>query len=230
LVCLEREYIYLATSDKEYYVNFAANGVTMKKFIAVAGNMGSGKSKLVEFLCSYYPLTPYYEQYESNPYLKDFYRDMKSWAFKSQIFFLTQKFKSHLQLIHIDNSVVQDRTIYEDAEIFARNLYRSRLMLKKDFATYYDLYTSLLDTLPAPDLLIYLRCSNRTIKKRIKFRGRPYEQNIKSRYLNRLNQLYEDWIDKYRLSEVAIIDTDQLDYIHNLVDMVDVRQVIEKYI
>jgi len=202
----------------------------MKKFIAVAGNMGAGKSKLVEFLCSYYPLTPYYEQYESNPYLKDFYQDMKSWSFKSQIFFLTQKFKSHFKLIDIRNSVVQDRTIYEDAEIFARNLYRSRLMKKKDFDTYYDLYTSLLDTLPSPDLLIYLRCSNRTIRKRIKYRGRPYEQNIKSRYLNRLNQLYEDWIDNYRLSEVATIDTDQLDYIHNLVDMVDVRKVIEKFI
>ncbi|MEA3241431.1 MAG: deoxynucleoside kinase, partial [Pseudomonadota bacterium] len=182
----------------------------MKKFIAVAGNMGSGKSKLVEFLCSYYPLTPYYEQYENNPYLKEFYQDMKSWSFKSQIFFLTQKFKSHLKLGHVNNSVVQDRTIYEDAEIFARNLYRSRLMRKKDFDTYYDLYTSLLNTLPSPDLLIYLRCSNRTIRKRIKYRGRPYEQNIKSRYLNRLNQLYEDWIENYRLSEVAVIDTDQL--------------------
>ncbi|MEA2108735.1 MAG: deoxynucleoside kinase [Pseudomonadota bacterium] len=202
----------------------------MKKFIAVAGNMGSGKSKLVEFLCSYYPLTPYYEQYENNPYLKEFYQDMKFWSFKSQIFFLTQKFKSHLKLVHVNNSVVQDRTIYEDAEIFARNLYRSRLMRKKDFDTYYDLYTSLLNTLPSPDLLIYLRCSNRTIRKRIKYRGRPYEQNIKSRYLNRLNQLYEDWIENYRLSEVAVIDTDQLDYINNLVDMVDVRQVIEKYI
>ncbi|RLB70996.1 MAG: deoxynucleoside kinase [Deltaproteobacteria bacterium] len=175
-------------------------------------------------------MTPYYEQYESNPYLKEFYQDMKSWSFKSQIFFLTQKFKSHLKLIHVQNSVVQDRTIYEDAEIFARNLYRSRLMRKRDFETYYDLYTSLLNTLPSPDLLIYLRCSNRTIRKRIKNRGRSYEQNISPRYLGRLNQLYESWIASYSLSEIAIINTDELDYIHNLVDMVDVRKVIEKYI
>jgi deoxyadenosine/deoxycytidine kinase len=205
-------------------------GGVMRKFIAIAGNMGSGKSSMVEFLCSRYPLTPYYEQYESNPYLEDFYRDMKTWSFKSQIFFLTQKFKSHLQLADRDTSVVQDRTIYEDAEIFARNLYNSRKMLKKDFLTYYDLYTSLLRTLPAPDLLIYLRCNYKTIRRRIAVRGRPYERQVQSRYLKRLNQLYEDWLAAYRLSPVIVIDTDELDYVHNLVDMIDVLQIIEKYI
>ena len=202
----------------------------MRRFIAIAGNMGAGKSSMVKFLCSRYPLTPYYEQYENNPYLQDFYRDMKTWSFKSQIYFLTQKFKSHLKLTDLDKSVVQDRTIYEDAEIFARNLYNSRKMLKKDFLTYYDLYSSLLQTLPPPDLLIYLRCNYRTIRKRIAVRGRPYERQVKTGYLKRLNQLYEDWLANYCLSKVLIINTDELDYLHNLVDMIDVLQVIERYI
>ncbi|MBN2333058.1 MAG: deoxynucleoside kinase [Deltaproteobacteria bacterium] len=202
----------------------------MKKFIAVAGTMGAGKSSMVEFLCSHYPLTPYYEQYGTNPYLKDFYQDMKTWAFKSQVYFLTQKFKSHLALADVTSSVVQDRTIYEDAEIFARNLYRSRLLKKKDFDTYYDLYSSLLETLAPPDLLVYLTCPYRTIRKRIKLRGRPFEQQVKPRYLKRLMQLYDEWIADYNLSEVVVINTDELDYVHNLVDMLDVRQVIEKYI
>ncbi|MBN2233215.1 MAG: deoxynucleoside kinase [Deltaproteobacteria bacterium] len=203
----------------------------MKKFIAVAGNMGTGKSSLVEFLCSRYPIVPFYEQYETNPYLRDFYADMRAWAFHSQIFFLTQKFKNHLKLAAVDRSVIQDRTIYEDAEIFARNLYRSRYIKKRDFESYYDLYQSLLDTLPPPDLLIFLRSPLRTVRRRIRLRGREYEQNIlASRYLQHLNGLYDGWISRYRLSEVVTIDTGQLDFVNNLVDMTDVLQAVEKYI
>jgi deoxyadenosine/deoxycytidine kinase len=203
----------------------------MKRFIAVAGNMGTGKSSLVEFLCSRYSIVPYYEQYETNPYLRDFYSDMRAWSFHSQIFFLTQKFKNHLKLAAVEQSVIQDRTIYEDAEIFARNLYRSRYMKKRDFDSYYDLYRSLLDTLPPPDLLIFLRSPLRMVRKRIRLRGRTYEQKIlHSRYLHRLNDLYEDWIARYRLSEVVTIDTGRLDFVNNLVDMTDVMQAVEKYI
>ena len=134
-----------------------------ERFIAIAGNIGAGKSTLVEYLTSKYPLIPIYEPLEDNPYLDEFYKDMKSWSFHSQVWFLSQKFKLHQQIASDPGTFVQDRTIYEDAEIFATYLHRSRRMKKRDFETYISMYESMRDTLQPPDLLIYLRSVRRSV-------------------------------------------------------------------
>ena len=140
----------------------------MKKFIAVAGNMGAGKSSMVAFLHSRYGFDPVYEPFSTNPYLDDFYSDMRAWAFHSQLYFLTHKFGLHLSLDERPGTVVLDRTIYEDAEIFATNLARGRYMRKRDYETYMELYSTMREALQPPDLLIYLRCETRAIRRRIK--------------------------------------------------------------
>ena len=161
----------------------------------MAGNIGAGKSTLVHFLSRQYGLRPYFEPNETNPYLKDFYGDMKRWAFHSQLYFLSTKFRIHQQLSSVEQAVIQDRTIYEDAEIFCTNLYRSKQMAERDYKTYMELYASMKSVLRPPDLLIYLRCSVRAIRRRIKKRGRESEQSIPTVYLRRLNKLYEAWIE-----------------------------------
>ena len=199
----------------------------MKKFIAVAGNMGVGKTSMVEFLCSEYSLNPVYEPYTGNPYLDDFYKDMRSWGFHSQLYFLTHKFRLHMQLNDNPGIVVQDRTIYEDAEIFATNLHRSRKIVKRDYETYMELYKTMRTALQPPDLMIYLRCSVRAIRRRIKRRGRPSEQKIPARYIRNLNNLYEEWIDGYTLSPVLIWDSERMDYLTDLVDRIEFQQNID---
>ena len=149
-----------------------------RKFIAVAGNIGVGKSSLVSYLTTQYGFTPFEEPNVDNPYLDDFYGDFQRWSFHSQIYFLTHKFRIHKDLARTSGIVVQDRTIYEDAEIFARNLHETKKMEERDFQTYWELYQIMRRELPPPDLMIYLRCSLRAIKKRIKIRGRPNEQAI----------------------------------------------------
>lgn len=203
-----------------------------RKYIAVAGNMGSGKSSLVQFLCSQYELQPFFEPNETNPYLKDFYGDMRRWSFHSQMYFLALKFRIHQQLEEARDkvTVVQDRTIYEDAEIFACNLYRSRKMLKRDWLTYRALYESIVRSLRPPDLMIYLRATVRTVRKRIRLRGRPEEQSVPLRYVQRLNGLYEEWFDRYDLSPTLILETDKMDYLTDLVDRLDLRRKIERYL
>lgn len=198
-----------------------------RRFIAVAGNIGAGKSTLVEFLSRTYGLRPYYEPNETNPYLEDFYADMKQWAFHSQLYFLSTKFRIHQQLSQVDEAVIQDRTIYEDAEIFAENLYRQRKMSKRDYQTYRSLYEAIIQELRPPTLMIYLRCGLRTVNKRIKQRGRPEEQDIPKRYLERLQSLYEAWFERYDLSDTLVIDTDELDYLEDLVDRLDLFERIE---
>jgi deoxyadenosine/deoxycytidine kinase len=203
-----------------------------RKYIAVAGNMGVGKSSLVDYLCSHYKLQPFYEPNEANPYLKDFYKDMRRWAFQSQIYFLAGKFRIHQELERARSrvAVVQDRSIYEDAEIFAYNLYRSRKMTKRDFQTYQALYQSILRWLRPPDLMIYLKGNLRTIRRRIKGRGRPEEQAVPVSYLRRLNQLYEDWFERYDLSPTLILETDHMDYVTDLLDRLDLHRKIERYL
>lgn len=201
-----------------------------KKFIAVAGNIGTGKSSLVEFLHAQYGFTPVYEPFVGNPYLDDFYADMKSWAFHSQLYFLTHKFRLHLGLNGRSETVVLDRTIYEDAEIFARSLHRSRWISKRDFGMYMELYDSMRQVLRPPDLLIYLRCSTRAIRRRIRHRGRPSEQNIPARYLRNLNQLYEDWIGRYDMSPVLIWDSEGMDYLTDLVDQIDFKAQLRGFL
>ena len=154
-----------------------------KRFIAIAGNIGAGKTELTQFLCRRYDIKPFYEPNEQNPYLADFYADMKTWAYRSQVFFLTHKFRLHLELQDEPGAVVQDRTIYEDAEIFARNLYRQRHIDARDFKLYWQLYQSISATLRPPDLMIYLRCPVRTLRKRIQLRGRAMENDIPIAYL-----------------------------------------------
>ncbi len=202
----------------------------MKKFIAVAGNMGAGKSSMVSFLHSRYGFHPVYEPYTTNPYLDDFYKDMRAWAFHSQLYFLTHKFRLHLSLDDLPDTVVLDRSIYEDAEIFATNLARGRYMRKRDFATYMELYESMRKALQPPDLLIYLRCDVRAIRRRIRQRGRSSEQDIPAAYLRRLNKLYEDWISRYDQSPVLIWDSGRLDYLTSLVDRIDFQRAVERFL
>lgn len=201
-----------------------------QKFIAIAGNIGAGKTELTAFLCKKYGLKPFYEPNDQNPYLADFYKDMKTWAFRSQIFFLTHKFRLHRELERQSGTSLQDRTIYEDAEIFAKNLYRQRFIDKRDWQTYWELYENVAAALRPPDLMIYLRCPVKTLKQRIRLRGRKMEQDIPTAYLNRLNSLYEDWFTRYNMSPVLVLPTDTLDYLTNLVDRVDLFRQIEKHL
>ena len=200
-------------------------------YIAVAGNIGAGKSTLVDFLCRTYGVEPFFEPNEGNPYLSDFYDDMKRWAFHSQVFFLSHKFRIQQQLDQSAGTVVQDRTIYEDAEIFARALFELKKMNRRDYATYRELYETICTSLRPPDLMIYLRSSIRTLRKRIKLRGRAMEQNISTSYLKLLQRLYEDWIARYaRAGEVLVLETDRLDYISDLVHRIDVMERIERFV
>jgi len=199
----------------------------MKRSIAIAGNMGSGKSTLVEFLSRTYGVKPFYEPNDENPYLADFYKDMKGWAFQSQLYFLSNKFRLHQELDRQDGVVALDRTIFEDAEIFATALFQMRKISKRDWDTYQGFYGAILDAIQPPDLMIYLRCSMRTLRQRIRLRGREMEQDVPLPYLKRLDRLYEDWISSYAMSDVLVLETDQLDYIHDLVHRLDVMERIE---
>lgn len=201
-----------------------------RRYIAVAGTIGAGKSSIVEFLCQRYDIEPYFEPNEENPYLADFYEDMKAWSFASQIYFLTAKFRLHLELDATRHNVIQDRTIWEDAEIFAENLYQQGMMDDRDYATYRNLYDSVSTQIQPPDLMIYLRCPIKAVKKRIATRGRKMEQNIPDEYLQRLHRLYEDWIESYDLSPLIIIPSHKLDYATDLVDCHDIMTTIEKYL
>jgi len=185
----------------------------MKKFIAVAGNIGVGKSTLVTLLCNRLGWQPFYEPEAENPYLADFYRDMRSWAFHSQIFFLTHRLRAHRQLIDHPTSVIQDRSVYEDAEVFACNLYQQGLISERDYGAYRELYRVLIEFLPPPDLVVYLRASVPTLLKRISHRGRDYERRISPEYLEQLNILYEDWIRNFSLCPVLTVPADELDYV-----------------
>ena len=199
----------------------------MKRAIAIAGNMGAGKSTLVEFLSRTYGVTPFYEPNDENPYLADFYKDMKRWAFRSQLYFLCSKFRLHQQLDRQPGVVALDRTIFEDAEIFATALYQMRKISKRDWQVYQDFYAAILEAIRPPDLLIYLRCPMRTLRQRIRLRGRKMEQDVAPSYLKRLDRLYEAWIAAYEMSDVLVLDTERLDYVHDLVHRLDVMQRIE---
>jgi deoxyadenosine/deoxycytidine kinase len=185
----------------------------MKKFVAVAGNIGVGKSTLVEKLCEKLEWEPYYEPVAENPYLKDFYADMNTWAFHSQVFFLTHRLRSHRDLMEYPASVVQDRSVYEDAEIFARNLYLQGHINERDYATYRTLFDLFITLLPPPDLVVYLHASVETLQARIAQRGRDIESNITGDYLAQLNKLYEDWIANFSLSPVLIVPADEIDFV-----------------
>lgn len=186
-----------------------------KRFIAIAGNIGVGKSTLTSLLSQHLGWEPFYEAVEDNPYLADFYQDMTRYAFHSQIFFLSRRLRHHRRLLDFPGSVVQDRSVYEDAEIFARALFEQGHILQRDYRTYRELYEVLTQFLPPPDLVVYLRATVPTLLKRIASRGRTFEQNISSDYLEQLNTLYAFWMQKFSLCPVLTVPADALDFVHN---------------
>ncbi len=196
-------------------------------YYAVAGNIGAGKSSLTTILARHYRWKAYYESVDDNPYLSDFYEDMRRWSFNLQIYFLSSRFRSQKQMVNANQSFIQDRTIYEDVEIFARNLYQMGLMSKRDYDNYSSLFHEMVDFLTPPDLLIYLRADVPTLVRQIQQRGRDYESTIRIEYLERLNILYEDWINKYP-HEKLIIDTDHLDFVNNREDLGKIIEMIEQ--
>jgi deoxyadenosine/deoxycytidine kinase len=187
----------------------------MKRFIAVAGNMGVGKSTLTALLSEKLDWEPFYEAVDDNPYLADFYKDMRKWAFHSQVFFLSRRLRHHHQLLNRPDSVIQDRTVYEDAEIFAENLYRQEHMGERDYRSYRELYEVLTMFLPPPDLVVYLQASVPTLKNRIAIRGRDFEQDIPADYLEQLNRLYEEWANSFTLCPMLTVPSDSLDFVKN---------------
>lgn len=200
----------------------------MKRYVAVAGTIGAGKTSLVAWLVKRYGLQPFFEPNDENPYLADFYRDMKAWAFHSQVFFLSHKLKLHQELLASKKPAVIDRTIYEDAEIFARNARAQKYINARDWAVYERLYEGIKKTLPPPDVLVAVTCSLGATKKRIKKRGRAMENDIPDAYLRRLHRLYEDWFDRYDLGPIVRIDTTKLDYVEDLVDLIELQQTLDK--
>ena len=204
-----------------------ASAPTLKRTIAVAGNMGAGKSTMVEFLCRAYGIAPFYEPNEDNPYLPDFYRDMRRWAFHSQLYFLSNKFRLHQELDRTPGVVALDRTVFEDAEIFAQALRDMGMIDDRDWQTYRAFYVSILDAIRPPDLLIYLRCPMRTLRRRIKLRARSMEQEVELSYLKRLQKLYDNWVENYTMGDVLVIETDSLDYVNDLIHRLDVMERIE---
>ena len=185
----------------------------IKRYVIVAGNIGVGKSSLVELLCKKLGWQPFFEPESENPYLADFYQNMSVWGFHSQIFFLSHRLELHQHLQSFPTSIILDRSIYEDAEIFARNLRLQGHLSPRDYQTYRTLYESVARLLPPPDLVIYLRASLATLVERITRRGRAYEASIDPNYLAQLNDLYEDWINGFTLCPVLTVPADRLDFV-----------------
>lgn len=192
----------------------------MKKvFVAVAGNIGSGKSSLTRLLSDRFGWKPFFESVEDNPYLSDFYADMKRWSFNLQVYFLSNRFRSHKAITEGVHSVILDRVIYEDAEIFARNLYEIGRMDRRDYENYVALYEVMTEYLRPPDLLIYLKANVETLLRQISSRGRDFEQGIPREYLEQLNRHYENWTRKYHAGPMLIIEADAMDYVNRRTDL-----------
>jgi deoxyadenosine/deoxycytidine kinase len=187
--------------------------------IAIAGNIGSGKTTLTSLLSKNFGWDAHFEDVEDNPYLNDFYNDMQRWSFNLQIYFLNTRFNQILSLRRSGKTLVQDRTIYEDAYIFAPNLHAMGLMSTRDFENYFTLFNMLGSLIQPPDLVIYLRASVPTLVKQIQKRGRKYEDNIRLDYLKRLNERYEAWIESYKLGKMLIVDVDTNNFIDRQEDM-----------
>lgn len=187
--------------------------------IAIAGNIGAGKTTLTSLLSKRYGWEPHYEDVVENPYLDDFYHQMDRWSFNLQIYFLNSRFRQILQIRKSGKTIIQDRTIYEDAFIFAPNLHAMGLMSSRDFENYQSLFALMEELVAPPDLLIYLRSSIPNLVKQIQKRGREYENSISVDYLNRLNERYESWIKQYDKGKLLIVDVDHLDFVDNPEDL-----------
>jgi len=201
-----------------------------KSFIAVAGNIGAGKSTLTRLLSNAFGWEPFYEAAAENPYLSDFYQDMRRWSFHSQVFYLGKRLEHHRLLVDHPGSVVQDRTVYEDAEIFARNLYEQGQMSDRDYDAYRRLYCAVNSFLPPPHLIVYLRSSVSTLVDHIQRRGHDYERAIPRDYLERLNDLYNAWIEDWTQCPVLTIDMDRLDFQHNQHDLDEIIRRVQSRI
>ena len=193
--------------------------------IAVAGNIGAGKSTLAQKLAQHYKWEVFYESVDDNPYLIDFYGDMHKWAFHLQVYFLSSRIKQVMNIQTASHSIIQDRTIYEDAVIFAKNLAASGHINPRDYSNYLNLFETMTSFVKPPDLLIYLRAGMPTLVERIEKRGRDYENNIKLEYLRKLGESYEEWISTYSKGKLLIINADQLDFVERAEDL---GKVIEK--
>jgi deoxyadenosine/deoxycytidine kinase len=187
--------------------------------IAVAGNIGSGKTTLSGLLARHFGWQAHYEEVDDNPYLDDFYNDMQRWSFNLQIYFLNSRFNHILQIKKSEKAVIQDRTIYEDAFIFAPNLHSMGLMSTRDYENYFTLFNLISSLIEPPDLVIYLRASVPTLVKQIEKRGRKYEDNIRLDYLRRLNERYESWVESYNMGKLMVVDVDHNNFIDRTEDL-----------
>jgi deoxyadenosine/deoxycytidine kinase len=199
----------------------------IQKFsLAIAGNMGVGKSTLTHLLAEDLGWTPFYEAVDDNPYLADFYRDMRQWSFHSQIFFLSRRLHCQRDVYNHPTSVIQDRTIYEDAEVFARNLFQRRNMSDRDYHVYLGLYHEFIQFLPSPDLIIYLKASVPTLIERIHRRGRDFEREVSPLYLQQLNELYNAWVEDFTVCPILTIPADDLDFVRFDTDFIAIKEKI----
>jgi len=188
------------------------------KHIAISGNIGSGKTTLAEKLSKHYGWTPLYESVDTNPYLKDFYTDMTRWAFHLQIYFLNSRFRQVNEIRASEKTTIQDRTIYEDAYIFAANLHKSKHISDRDYQSYLDIFNSMINFVKAPDLLIYLRSDVPKLVRQIQKRGREYEYAMRLDYLQNLNEHYENWINSYKHGKLLIVNVNDLDFVERIED------------
>jgi len=198
--------------------------------VAIAGNIGAGKTTLTQLLAKHYNWKPHFESVDENPYLDDFYAEMERWSFNLQVFFLNSRFRQVLELRKSGKDIIQDRTIYEDASIFAPNLHAMGLMTNRDFSNYSSLFELMENLVTPPDLLIYLRGSIETLVGQIHKRGRDYENSISIDYLSRLNERYEAWITKYDKGKLLIIDVDNLNFVDNPEDLASIIERIDAQI
>ena len=197
------------------------------KHIAVCGNIGSGKTTLTEKLSKHYGWIPLYESVDKNPYLEDFYEDMTRWAFNLQVYFLNSRFRQVTEIHSSNATTIQDRTIYEDAYIFAANLYKSGHISERDYSSYLDIFHSMIEFIDPPDLLIYLKADIPKLVGQIQKRGRPYEDAMRIDYLKNLNRHYEQWIEDYKESRLLIIDMNNLDFVERIEDFAFIVDKIE---
>jgi deoxyadenosine/deoxycytidine kinase len=198
--------------------------------IAIVGNIGAGKTTLTEMLARNYGWEPLFEAVDNNPYLEDFYSDMKRWSFNLQIYFLNSRYRQIFDIQKSGRNILQDRTIYEDAYIFAENLHDMGLMTTRDYENYQSIFDNITEYIKPPDLLVYLKASVPTLVSNIQRRGREYEIGIRLDYLSKLNEKYDKWIKNYKLGKLLILDKDNLDFANNTEDMATIVQLIEREI
>ena len=198
-----------------------------KFFVSIAGNIGSGKSSLTSLISKKFEWIAYFESVSDNPYLEDFYSDMNRWSFNLQVYFLSHRFRIHKEILQQKKSVIQDRSIYEDVEIFAKNLFELGRMDERDYYNYKNLFVEMCNYLRPPDLLLYLKAEIPTLIKQIKMRGRDFEKSIEINYLEKLNESYNSWIRDYNYGQAITVETDELDFVNSKDDLNYICKVLQ---